>query len=106
MNILAEKGLQMKKMIKNKNWDNQDQTSTLNVEILCITPRKVKDMRTNHLLNKTMQGKIIWDNTKPDGQPRRCLDIENAKNKIDFEAKTPLREGIRKTIEWHKSNKL
>ncbi len=51
------------------------------------------------------QGKIIWDNTKPDGQPRRSLDTTKAKNNFGFEAKTPLPEGIRKTIEWYKSNK-
>ncbi|HEX9665707.1 MAG TPA: GDP-L-fucose synthase [Thermodesulfobacteriota bacterium] len=51
------------------------------------------------------KGKIVWDNTKPDGQPRRCLDTEKAKNKFDFEAKTSLRDGLGKTIEWYKSNK-
>jgi GDP-L-fucose synthase len=52
------------------------------------------------------KGKIVWDNTKPDGQPRRCLDTEKAKNKFDFEAKTSLRDGLGKTIQWYKSNKL
>jgi GDP-L-fucose synthase len=52
------------------------------------------------------KGRIVWDNTKPDGQPRRCLDTEKARDKMDFEAMTPLPEGIRKTIEWYKSNIL
>lgn len=46
-----------------KNWDNEQKQSGLNVEILCSAPRKVKDMRISHILNKTMQGKIIWDNS-------------------------------------------
>ncbi len=47
-------------------------------------------------------GKIIWDASKPDGQPRRCLDTTKAKNEFGFEAKTDFREGLRRTIEWYK----
>ena len=46
-------------------------------------------------------GKVEYDTTKPDGQPRRCLDISRAK-KFGFEAKTTLSEGLDKTIEWYK----
>jgi GDP-L-fucose synthase len=49
------------------------------------------------------QGKIKWDTTKPDGQPRRCLDVSRAKKEFGFEAKTDFRKGIEKTIEWYKS---
>ena len=49
------------------------------------------------------QGKIRWDTTKPDGQPRRCLDVSRAKKEFGFEAKTDFREGLEKTIEWYKS---
>jgi len=49
------------------------------------------------------KGEIIWDNTKPDGQPRRCLDITKAKNLFGFESKTSLTEGLSKTIEWYRS---
>lgn len=48
------------------------------------------------------QGRIKWDATKPDGQPRRCLDTSKAKREFGFEAKTSLREGLKKTIEWYK----
>ena len=44
--------------------------------------------------------KIIYDSTKPDGQPRRCLDTSRAKERLGFEAKTGLFEGLTKTIEW------
>lgn len=46
-------------------------------------------------------GEIEWDASKPDGQPRRCLDTSKAKTEFDFEAKTDLREGLRRTIEWY-----
>jgi len=45
-------------------------------------------------------GRITWDATKPDGQPRRCLDVSRAKREIGFEARTSFEEGLRKTIEW------
>jgi nucleoside-diphosphate-sugar epimerase len=49
-------------------------------------------------------GRIEWDSTKPDGQPRRCLDVSRAKDKLDFVAETSLEEGLRKTIDWFESN--
>lgn len=47
------------------------------------------------------KGKIRWDKTKPDGQPRRCLDISKAKKEFGFLAKTSLVEGLNKTINWY-----
>jgi len=46
-------------------------------------------------------GDIIWDATRPDGQPRRCLDISRAKREFGFTAQTPIEEGIQKTINWY-----
>jgi GDP-L-fucose synthase len=46
-------------------------------------------------------GRITYDTTKPDGQPRRCLDTGRAKREFGFEAKTDLRKGLRKTIDWY-----
>jgi len=46
-------------------------------------------------------GRIIWDTSKPDGQPRRCLDTSKAKREFGFEAKTDLEEGLKRTIEWY-----
>lgn len=46
-------------------------------------------------------GKIVWDNSKPDGQPRRSLDVSRARIKFGFEAKTEFVEGLKKTIEWY-----
>ena len=50
------------------------------------------------------KGQIIWDTSKPDGQPRRCLDTSRAKKEFTFEAKTDLSLGLKKTIEWYRSN--
>lgn len=49
------------------------------------------------------KGKIVWDKTKPDGQPRRKLDTSRAKKEFGFVAKTNFKEGLKKTIEWYKS---
>ena len=46
-------------------------------------------------------GKIVWDTTKPNGQPRRCLDVTRAKKLFGFEAKCPFRQGLRNTISWY-----
>lgn len=46
-------------------------------------------------------GKIIWDKEKPDGQPRRAIDVKRAKKEFGFKAKTNFKEGIRKTIDWY-----
>lgn len=51
------------------------------------------------------RGKIIWDNTKPDGQPRRKLDTSKAKQEFGFESETSFEEGLRKTIDWYIENK-
>jgi len=47
-------------------------------------------------------GEIKWDTSKPDGQPRRCLDVSKAWKEFGFKAKTDFREGLKKTIEWYK----
>jgi GDP-L-fucose synthase len=46
-------------------------------------------------------GKIVWDSTKPNGQPRRGLDVTRAEDFFGFRASCPFREGIRRTVEWY-----
>jgi GDP-L-fucose synthase len=48
-------------------------------------------------------GSVIWDTTKPNGQPRRCLDVHRAKKLFGFSAAHPFKEGIRKTVLWYLS---
>jgi len=50
------------------------------------------------------EGELVWDASKPDGQPRRCLDVSKAKERFGFEAKVPFRTGLKKTIEWFEAN--
>lgn len=47
-------------------------------------------------------GNIIWDPTKPDGQPRRCLDTTRARERFGFTARTVLEDGLKTTIEWYR----
>lgn len=47
------------------------------------------------------EGKIVWDTTKPDGQPRRKLDTSKAEKEFGFKSKTEFEEGLRKTIQWY-----
>jgi GDP-L-fucose synthase len=50
------------------------------------------------------KGRVVWDTSKPDGQPRRALDTSRARLEFGFEAKTDLQTGLRKTIDWYKEN--
>lgn len=50
------------------------------------------------------KGEIVWETDKPNGQPRRCLDTQKAKDYFGFQATTTLREGLQKTIAWYRSN--
>jgi GDP-L-fucose synthase len=46
------------------------------------------------------EGEIRWDSSKPDGQPRRCLDVARAHEQLDWAAAVPFEEGLRRTIDW------
>jgi GDP-L-fucose synthase len=50
-------------------------------------------------------GEIVWDKAKPDGQPRRMLDVCRAENLFGFRATTDLVAGLMKTIEWYKASR-
>jgi GDP-L-fucose synthase len=56
------------------------------------------------LICKLMEfdGEIVWQTDKPNGQPRRCLDTERAKNAFGFTAQVALEQGLRNTIEWYR----
>ena len=51
------------------------------------------------------KGRIIWDKTKPDGQPRRMLDTTRAFTEFGFKAETPFEDGLKKTIDWYLATK-
>lgn len=50
------------------------------------------------------EGQIVWDTSKPNGQPRRGLDVSRAKAYFGFQAEMPFEEGLRRTIAWFKDN--
>lgn len=50
-------------------------------------------------------GEIKWDDSKPDGQPRRCLVVNKAESEFGFKARVNFEEGLKETIEWYKNNK-
>ncbi|MGQ0553129.1 MAG: GDP-L-fucose synthase family protein [Planctomycetota bacterium] len=47
------------------------------------------------------RGEIVWDRSKPDGQPRRCLDTSRAQELFGFQARTSFEDGLRRTLEWY-----
>ena len=52
------------------------------------------------------EGQIVWDTSKPNGQPRRKLETSRAKAFFGFEAQTVFEKGLRQTIEWYKAHCL
>ena len=62
----------------------------------------IKDLVAKIVLLTGFKGKVIWDPSKPDGQPRRYLDTSKAKREFAFQADIKFDEGLRKTIDWYK----
>ncbi|MBU3727912.1 MAG: GDP-L-fucose synthase [Phycisphaerales bacterium] len=60
-----------------------------------------------HLIAKLtgFSGEIRWDSSKPDGQPRRCLDTRRARELLGWQAKVGFEDGLRRTIEWYRGNR-
>jgi len=52
------------------------------------------------------RGKIAWDSSQPDGQPRRCLDTARAEKEFGFEAKISFEDGLKKTIDWYRTFRI
>ena len=66
---------------------------------------KIKDLVELIAELTGFKGEIKWDSTKPDGQPRRCLDVSRAEKEFGFKAKTDFRGGLEKTVEWYKNER-
>ncbi|MBI5530086.1 MAG: GDP-L-fucose synthase [Candidatus Doudnabacteria bacterium] len=64
----------------------------------------IKDLANLIAKLSGFKGKIIWDKTKPDGQPRRKLDVSQAKKEFGFVSKVKFEQGLKQTIEWYKKN--
>lgn len=66
---------------------------------------KIKDLIKLIAELTGFKGKIIWDKTKPDGQPRRYLDTSKAEKEFGFKAKTEFKKGLKRTIDWYRLNR-
>lgn len=65
----------------------------------------IKDLAEKIVQMSGFEGDLVWDTSKPNGQPRRALDISRAKEKFGFEAETDFDEGLQKTIDWYRENR-
>lgn len=65
----------------------------------------IKDLTEMIIRLTGFEGKLTWDTSKPNGQPRRGLDVTRAREYFGWQAQVPFEEGMRRTIEWFKSNR-
>lgn len=65
---------------------------------------KIKDLAKKIATKMGYNGSIVYDRSKPDGQPRRCLDVTKAEKILGFKAKTNFDTGIEQTIDWFKTH--
>ena len=66
----------------------------------------IKDLATLIGSEVGYKGRIVFDPTKPDGQPRRRLDVSKAKELFGFEAQTSFQEGLKKVIQWYNEKEV
>jgi GDP-L-fucose synthase len=71
------------------------------VNIGSATEASIRDLATKIQSLVGYDGEIVWDTSKPNGQPRRKLDVSKAKERFGFEAQMPLDEGLRRTFRWY-----
>lgn len=65
----------------------------------------IKDLATMIARLTGFKGQLVWDTSKPNGQPRRALDTSKAEQYFGFRAQVSFEEGLSKTIEWYKANR-
>jgi GDP-L-fucose synthase len=64
----------------------------------------IKDLAEKIAAKTGFEGSLVWDTSKPNGQPRRALDISRAWERFGFKAQVDFDEGLQKTIEWYRNN--
>ena len=65
----------------------------------------IKDLAELIAKHVGYEGEIVWDTSKPNGQPRRKLDVSRAREFFGFEAEVPFDDGVKRTVEWWEANK-
>ena len=63
----------------------------------------IKDLAEKIKKMTNFTGELVWDTSKPDGQPRRCLNVTRAKERFGFTAEVGFDEGLQRTIDWYKN---
>jgi len=64
----------------------------------------IRDLTVRIAKMSGFHGELIWDSSKPDGQPRRSLDTTKAEKLFGFRAKVPFDDGLRQTIDWFRQH--
>jgi GDP-L-fucose synthase len=65
----------------------------------------IRDLARTIAESVGFRGEVIWDTTRANGQPRRKLDVSRAAAEFGFRARTPIRDGMSKTISWYETNR-
>jgi len=65
---------------------------------------KIRDLIETICELMEFEGKIVWETDQPNGQPRRCLDTQRAKDRFGFMAQVGFREGLKQTIDWYREH--
>jgi GDP-L-fucose synthase len=65
----------------------------------------IQNLLTKIAVLTGFRGKVVWDTSRPNGQPKRCLDVSRAANEFGFRAVTPLEQGLSETIQWFRSGR-
>ncbi|MEG3939749.1 MULTISPECIES: GDP-L-fucose synthase family protein [unclassified Microcoleus] len=65
---------------------------------------KIRDLVETICELMGFEGEIVWETDKPNGQPRRCLDTQRAKERFGFVAEVGFKEGLRNTIDWYRKH--
>ncbi len=65
----------------------------------------IRDLATTIAEHAGFRGELVWDPSRPDGQPRRCLDTSRAQRLLGWSATTPFAEGLERTIAWYRERR-
>jgi GDP-L-fucose synthase len=65
----------------------------------------IRDLATTIAAHTGYRGRLAWNASQPDGQPRRSLDTTRAERQLGWRAETPFDEGLRRTIEWYRAQR-
>jgi GDP-L-fucose synthase len=65
----------------------------------------IRDLLATIMSITGLEAEVVWEKDKPDGQPRRCLDVSRAEQRLAFRAQISLEQGIAETVDWYLKNR-